>query len=68
MYSRLPKNERQILERQDKLCICFIFDLKRLSDSEFLISKSMFRQIWGTLKGNLKGTLNVATDVALLSL
>ena len=34
--------ERQILHRQGKLCICFIFDLKRLSDSEFLISKGMF--------------------------
>ena len=31
-------NERQILQRQDKLCICFIFDLKRLSDSEYPIT------------------------------
>ena len=30
-------NERQILQRQGKLCICFKFDFKRLSDSEFLI-------------------------------
>ena len=43
-------NERQILYRQGKLYICFIFDLKRLSDSEFLISKGMFCQIWGPLK------------------
>ena len=38
-------NERQILQRQGKLCICFIFDLKRLRDSEFLTSKGMFCQI-----------------------
>ena len=42
-------NERQILQQQGKLCICFIFDLKRLS-SEFLISQRMFCQIWGPLK------------------
>ena len=45
MYPRLAMNERQILQRQGKLCICFIFDLKRLSDSESLISKGMFCQI-----------------------
>ena len=38
-------NERQILQRQGELCICLIFDLKRLSDSESLISKGMFCQI-----------------------
>ena len=38
-------NQQQILQRQDKLCMCFIFDLKRLSDSDFLISKGMFCQI-----------------------
>ena len=43
-------NERQILQRQGKLCICFIFDLKRLSDPELLISKGMFCQIWEPLK------------------
>ena len=43
-------NERQILQRQGKLCICFIFDLKRLSDYEFLISMGMFCQIWEPLK------------------
>ena len=37
-------NERQVLHRQGKLCIFFIFDLKTLSDSEFLISKGMFRE------------------------
>ena len=44
IYPRLAMNKRQILKRQDKLCICFIFDLKRLSDSEFLIAKEMFCQ------------------------
>ena len=39
MYPRLAMNEQQILQQQGKLCICFIFDLKRLSDSKFLISK-----------------------------
>ena len=34
-------NKRKILHRQDKLCICFIYDLKRLSNSEFLISKGL---------------------------
>ena len=34
IHPRLAMNERQILQRQGKLCICFIFDLKRLSDSE----------------------------------
>ena len=43
-------NERQILQQQGKLSICFIFDLKRLSDSKFLISKGIFCQIWGPLK------------------
>ena len=43
-------NERQILQREGKLFICFIFDLKRLSDSEFLICKGMFCQIWVPLK------------------
>ena len=38
-------NERQILKQQDKLCISFIIDLKRLSDSGFLISKGMFCQV-----------------------
>ena len=40
-------NELQNLQRQGKLCTCFIFDLKRVSDSyfEFLISVGMFRQI-----------------------
>ena len=38
-------NERKVLHRQGKLCICFIFDLKRVSDSEFPISKGMFYQI-----------------------
>ena len=38
-------NERQVLQLQGKLCICFIFDLNRLSDSEFLISEGMFCQI-----------------------
>ena len=38
-------NERKILQGQGKLCICFIFDLKRLSDSEFLISEGMFCQV-----------------------
>ena len=33
--------------------MCFIFDLKRLSDSEILISKGMFCQIWGTLKATV---------------
>ena len=45
IYPRLAMNERQILQWQGKLCICFIFDLKRLSDSEFLISEGMFYQI-----------------------
>ena len=31
-------NKRQILKRQGKLCICFIINLKRLSDSELLVS------------------------------
>ena len=35
-------NERQILQRQGKLCICFIFDLKRLRDSEFLLLRECF--------------------------
>ena len=43
-------NERQTFQRQGKLCICFIFDLKRLSDSEFLVPKGMFYQIRGPLK------------------
>ena len=50
IYPRLAMNERKILQRQSKLYICFTFDLKRLSDSEFLISKGMFCQIWGPLK------------------
>ena len=50
IYPRLAMNKRQILKRQDKLCICFIFDLKRLSDSEFLIAKEMFCQTWAPLK------------------
>ena len=37
--------EQKILQQQGKLCICFITDIKRLSDSEFLISKGMFCQI-----------------------
>ena len=45
IYPRLAMNKRQILQRQGKLCICFIFNLKRLSDSEFLVSKEMFCQI-----------------------
>ena len=32
-------NDKQILLRQDTFCICFILDLKRLSDSKFLMSK-----------------------------
>ena len=48
-------NEWQILQQQGKLCIRFIFDLKRLSDSEFLISKGMFSQIQGPLKMIIKG-------------
>ena len=44
MYLRLAMNERQVLQRQDKLCIYFIFELKRLSYSEFIISKGMFYQ------------------------
>ena len=43
-------NERHILQRQGKLCICFIFQLKRLSDSEFLISKGIFCQTWRPLQ------------------
>ena len=43
-------NERQILQPQGKLCICFIFQLKPLGDSEFLISKGMFCQISGPLR------------------
>ena len=50
IYPRLAMNKRQISQRQGKFCICFIFDLKRLSDSEFFISKGMFCQIWGPLK------------------
>ena len=50
IYPRLAMNERQILQRQGKLCTCMIFDLKRLSSSGFLISKGMFCQIWGPLK------------------
>ena len=52
IYPRLAMNERQILQRQGKLCICSIFRLKRLSDSAFLISKGkgMLCQIWGPLK------------------
>ena len=46
-------NERQILQRQGKFCMCFIFDLKRLSDSEIVISKGMFCQICGTLKATV---------------
>ena len=46
VYPRLAMNEPHILQRQDKFCICFIFDLKRLiSDSKFLISKRIFCQI-----------------------
>ena len=39
-------NEREILQRQGKLCIWFIsgFDLKRLSNAGFLISKGIFCQ------------------------
>ena len=29
VYPRLAMNERQILQWQGKLCICFVFDLKR---------------------------------------
>ena len=43
-------NERQPLQRQGKLCTFFIFDLKGLSDSEFLISKGIFCQIWEPIK------------------
>ena len=45
IHPRLSMNEQQILQREGKLCIYFIFDLKRLSDSEFLISRGMFCQI-----------------------
>ena len=44
IYPTLAINERQILQRQGKLCICFILNLERLSDFEFLISKEMFCQ------------------------
>ena len=50
IYPTLAINERQILQRQGKLCICFILNLKRLSDFEFLISKEMFCQTWAPLK------------------
>ena len=49
IYLRLALNERQILRTQGMLCICFISNLERLSDSKFLISKGMFCQIWGPL-------------------
>ena len=42
--------ERQILQRQGQLCISFTLDLKRLSDSNFLISMGMFCQTWEPLK------------------
>ena len=45
IYPGLAMSEQQILQRQGKLCICFKFDLKILSDYEFLISKGMFCQI-----------------------
>ena len=35
-------NERQLLQRQGKLCVCFIFNLKRLSDSAVLILRECF--------------------------
>ena len=40
----------KFLQRQGKRCIFFIFDLKRLGDSVFLISKGLFFQISGPLK------------------
>ena len=50
-------NEQQILQRQGKLCFCFIFDLKRLSDFEFLISKGNVLPNLKTLKGNCINTI-----------
>ena len=43
MHPRLTTNQRLILKRQDKLCICFIFDLKRLKViPSFLFLKKYF--------------------------
>ena len=43
-------NEPQILQWQGKVCSCFTFDLKWLSDSKILVSNRMFCQIGGPLK------------------
>ena len=57
IYPRLAMNERQILQPQGKLRICFMFGLKRLSDSEFLISKEIVLPNLRTPKGDCINTI-----------
>ena len=69
IYPTLAINERQILQRQGKLCICFILNLERLSDFEFLISKEMFCQTWAPLKAIVLKpyfTVDLCLDASIL--